>query len=128
MSGLLDEHTVTTKQLFSNHKLPRLLPPFQLIFDETRWSLENTKLESAADFDELIVSLDKIDPNSYAFRYPIGKKSEALLGKHTVMNPVLVAGYLEPLFAVLEQMAEDLREGLEITAPKRQKLQEWLSC
>ena len=125
--GLLDQAKMETKGLFSNHRLSPLLRPLHTIFAAMGWDMEGSGLVSMADFDNLIESLDEIDADSYAFRYPISKKRKPYLPTHFVLNPVRLGAQLEPLLNSLEGATERLTEEFEVAAEARYELQQWLA-
>jgi hypothetical protein len=87
-----------------NHKLLPLLPRvedvFKLVGWEWQWPL-NPLVETKADVEQLLAYLENIDPDSFAFRYPVDK-----LGRRAIATDVWFN--LESVVAALDALAEAL--------------------
>jgi hypothetical protein len=120
--GLIAEERVNTDRLFERHELARLLPPIRAIFEQMRWTFDNSGFASYDDFAEFIRDLDIIDPGSYAFRYPIGRRGQALLPPHFVINVVEFSDHMETLLRLLEGAATAIDENWQAEAEARHEL------
>lgn len=119
---LISEQNIDTGRLFTRHELVLLLPHVRAIWKVQNWGFEGTELTSFDDFEELIRSLDQVDPQSYSFRYPINRTGEAQLPPHFVVNVVSFANRMDDLLYVLEGATIGLTEEFQLEAEARYEL------
>lgn len=101
LGRLLDEELIQTPEskLFSGHGLRCHLPTLKAIFAVVGWEEAWEKVGFAKDeFETIITELDKVDPQSFAFRYTLNKDGTSSLPPHfsfdllhfaTVLNEIL---------------------------------------
>jgi hypothetical protein len=124
--GLVAEETLDTKKLFRKHQLSLWLPHVEAIFRVQGWAFDGTGLNSFDDFEELVHSLDGIDPESYAFRYPIDSQGQPYLPRHFVLNVVSFARNMDGLLSALDGAATGLREDFQLAAEARYELRQFI--
>jgi hypothetical protein len=101
--GLISDEKANTEKLLTSHKLTRLLPTIEAIFRavEWEWDFELFGLRSFDDFADLIKEIEKIDPQSYCFRYPVNTAGEAALPQHFVVNVVTFGKKMDSVLELL---------------------------
>jgi hypothetical protein len=126
--GLISDDKPNTEKLLTNHKLIRLLPTIEAIFRavEWKWDFEVSGLKSFDDFADLIREIEKIDPQSYCFRYPVNTTGEAALSKHFVVNVVNFGKKMDSVLDLLSGAVTGLQERWDDTAEVMYLLQEVL--
>jgi hypothetical protein len=126
--GLISDEKPNTEKLLTNHKLIRLLPTIEAIFRavEWKWDFEVSGLKSFDDFADLIREIEKIDPQSYCFRYPVNTTGEAALSKHFVVNVVNFEKKMDSVLDLLSGAVTGLQERWDDTAEVMYLLQEVL--
>jgi len=126
--GLISDEKPNTEKLLTNHKLIRLLPTIEAIFRavEWKWDFEVSGLKSFDDFADLIREIEKIDPQSYCFRYPVNTTGEAALSKHFVVNVVNFGKKMDSVLDLLSGAVTGLQERWDDTAEVMYLLQEVL--
>ncbi len=120
---LISEENLDTDKLFRNHSLTRLLPAIRAIFKQMQWSFDGSGLESHDDFESFIRTLDSMDPNAEAFRYPIKTDGQASLPHHFVVNVVEFSERLDRLLGFLEGAADLIGEHWQAEAEARYELE-----
>jgi hypothetical protein len=99
----------------TNHPLRDLMPTMEAVVRALGWDwdLGTDSLRTKQDFDALLNELDRVDPKSYAFRYPVDKKGNASLPEgYTLRFPEFVRR-LDDLLQALDGMATELEYRLE---------------
>jgi len=94
------------------HRIGTLLPAIEKIFKEVKWKWEKG-LGGFNNFQQLRVfinEIESIDPDSYAFRYPIKKTGIASIPKHFCFNVIDYAEKMDKLLDLLDGAAT----GLEV--------------
>jgi len=124
--GLVHDKEIDTTKLFYKHDLSPLLPHVRAIWEAQDWDFEGTGLESFADFEDLVRSIDSIDAGSYAFRYPMNKSGQAHLPHHFVINIFDFARGLNGLLDTLHGAVSVLKEEFQLEAEQRYRLQEFV--
>jgi hypothetical protein len=122
--GLVSQKTIDTNRLFERHDLSRLLPAIRAIFSQMGWDFEGSGLDSFDDFSDLIQSIDSIDPDSSAFRYPVNRTGAASLPQHFVVNVVEFSFSMERLLNFLEGAAIGINENWQAEAEATYELQQ----
>ena len=125
--GLISEENIDLSGLFTSHELGRLLPPIRKIWKAQKWDFDGTQLSSFDDFEELIHSLDQIDPKSFSFRYPVSRSGNAQLPHHFSVNVVSFANNMDGLLNLLEGAAIGLTEKFELEAEARYELYQYVN-
>jgi hypothetical protein len=120
---LINEDELLTAKLFARHDLTRLVPAILTIFEKMGWSFEGSGLDSVKDFVALVSELDKIDAQSYAFRYPIRTSGEAHLPHHFVVNVVHFSQQMDRVLDFLDAVASTVEEHWDMEAEVKFELQ-----
>ena len=110
--GLISDEQIDTRSLLTRHELRRLLPTIQAIFKrmEWDWDFEVSGLRSWDDFCTLIREIERIDPQSYSFRYPVTKQGDAALPHHFIVNVISFARSMDPVLDLLNGAMTGLEE------------------
>jgi hypothetical protein len=133
--GLISDEKPNTEKLLTSHKLTRFLPTIEAIFRavEWKWDFDVSGLKSFDDFADLIREfadlireIEKIDPQSYCFRYPVTTTGEAPLSKHFVVNVVNFGKNMDSVLDLLSGAVTGLQEQWDDTAEVMYLLQEVL--
>ena len=101
----MNKKTIVMKQqeLFRTHSLRKLAaaakPTFRMSGSLGKWP--DATFKSFKHFERLVNDLDKIDPGSYSFRYPINSKGAASLPGHFCFNVRAFAEKLDVLLNLL---------------------------
>jgi hypothetical protein len=91
-------------RLLNTHILSSLTPYVKRIFDEVEWKWE-TNIEGLRNFQEfetLIEEIERVDANSFAFRYPVNTKGKSSLPQSFRFNVLDFCNELEPLLLCLD--------------------------
>jgi len=127
--GLISDKKRNTEKLLTSHKLTQLLPTIEAIFRvaELEWDFELIGLRSFDDFADLIKEIEKIDPQSYCFRYPVDTTGEAALPQHFVVNVVTFGKKMDSVLELLSGAVTGLQDHWDDTAEVMYLLQEVLN-
>ena len=127
--GLISDEKRNTEKLLTSHKLTQLLPTIEAIFRvaEWEWDFELIGLRSFDDFADLIKEIEKIDPQSYCFRYPVDTTGEAALPQHIVVNVVTFGKKMDSVLELLSGAVTGLQDHWDDTAEVMYLLQEVLN-
>lgn len=130
LMGLMGKGKPDFTKLFNSHKLPCLIPPVRAIFNAMQWNFEfeDSEFDSFDEFEQFIATIDSIDANSYAFRYPINPKRQANLPRHYVINVISFAKIMEPLLGYLEGLADLIEENFQVAAEAAYEVQQYLAA
>jgi len=95
-----------------DHKLSQLVPAIKGIFDavEWEWKLDIDGMANDKDFQKFLEDFERIDPMSFAFRYPTTKKGEATLPEHFVFDVIKFSKKLDPIFDLFDGAVTGLEE------------------
>ena len=79
--GMISNDTIDTNKLLTKHGLSMWLPAIKAIFKRLEWEKDFgiPSIRKFEDFANLVNGIEKIDPLSYNFRYPVNTKGEAAL-------------------------------------------------
>ena len=105
----LRKRKVRLKQpdLFKTHSLKRLVsgskPIFRLAESLEDWP--DPEFKSFKHFERILCELEKIDPGSYSFRYPIDRRGSASLPNHLCFNVRALGAKFDGLLRVLDGVA-----------------------
>ena len=115
---LISDERIKTDKLWTKHQLAPLLPSIKAIFQALHWewNFEVSGLKSFDDFCALIKEIEKIDPQSYSFRYPINTRGDALHETHFVMNVIHFGKKMDPLLHLLSGAVTGVEEQWDATA------------
>ena len=110
--GLISDEEIDTRLLLTKHELTRFLPALRAIFKamEWDWDFEVSGLRSLDDFCALIREIERIDPQSYCFRYPVTKKGDAALPRHFIINVISFARNMDSILDLLDGAVTGLEE------------------
>lgn len=111
------EH-IDTDALFRTHSLAVLLKPTKRVFKEAGW-LNLPKGKPFATFEgieDAILILEQIDPQSFAFRYPIDPKGNAHLPKNFLFNVITLGAEANNMLRMLDGAAMGIYEMFQTMA------------
>ena len=116
--GLISDEKINTDKLFSKHDLARWLPAIKAIFENLEWVKDFgiPNIRNFEDFSELVIAVDKIDPQSYTFHYPVDTKGASALPEHFVLNAISFGKNMDQVLQVLDGAVTGLDEHLYTTA------------
>ncbi|HYS06690.1 MAG TPA: hypothetical protein VEW47_16040 [Candidatus Dormibacteraeota bacterium] len=88
-----------------SHRLVDFLPIIELINRSVGWSwdLRVQGLRTYQDFEQLVRDLDRVDQQSYSFRYPTDKKGTAALPKNFIFNIKHFCSRMDVLLTALDE-------------------------
>lgn len=111
-SFLLPRELPKIKTYLKSHRISDLIQYFEAIILKAGWSwdLGIDGLNTKKEFVNLIEEFEKIDPNSFAFRYPTTKTSYEALPHHFSFNLSSVTQRLDPLLELLDGSLLGLEE------------------
>ena len=125
--GLITDESVDTSKLLTRHDLLPLIPPIKEIFQRIGWTddfeLENIK--NFKDFQELVRAVDKIDPRSLNFRYPVTRSGDEAVPHHFVINVLEFARQIDPVLLLLDGALTGLGEYYDTEAEQMYELQNY---
>ncbi len=123
---LISSERIDTDRLFRNHGLVSLLPPVRAIFRDLgwQWDFEVSALRTFDDFSELVRAIDRIDPYSYAFRYPVDKHGDSPVERHLVLNVIGFGRKMDAVLDLLSAAVTGLEHKWDATADVMYELQE----
>ncbi len=101
-----DESIAEDPMLLSSHGLKRYIPLLKRICIERKWDIDD-KADGGISLNEafhFIEELEKVDPRSDTFRYPVTKSGKEALGHHTVLNVIHFGKTLDPVLELLDGM------------------------
>jgi hypothetical protein len=127
LMDLVTEREFEHPELFKNHGLVRLLPAVKQIFAAMHWTFEGTGIGSFDTFEQIVKDVERIDPQSYAFRYPVNKDGKAILDHHLTVNVAAFGAVLYELLGYLEGAASLLQDQFEATAEARYETQQLMA-
>lgn len=128
---LHDEQPVGDEGIFSTHSLTELMAAVEKIVTYMGWQdgYQMDCIESFADCKTIAADFDKIDPGSYAFRYPTDKRGRASVSHHFGFDLRLFVARLDPVIELMSCTAYALDheyDGLcEALADARQAAMEY---
>jgi hypothetical protein len=108
---------VADEEIFRSHSLIKLFVAVEKIIESMGWKDGYAKgcIENFEDCRRIIEDFNKIDPQSYAFRYPIDTKGKGSLSHHFAFDVHLFAERLDPLIELLSGTAmvlDDMYDGM----------------
>lgn len=129
LMGLMGKERPDVPRLFNSHKLSRLIPPVRAVFKAMEWNFEYEGSEFASfdEFEQFISTIDSIDADSYAFRYPVNRKRQAILPHHYVINVISFAEIMDSLLGYLEGAAYLIEENFQAAAEASYELQQYVT-
>jgi hypothetical protein len=107
--------------LLGSHRLSALLPHVRRVFRHVNWSdeINHGPIKTFADIRSVVHDLERVDPESFAFRYPTNKKGKASVGHHFSFSVRHFVSVMDPLIellsgsvSALEQYWQDACEAL----------------
>lgn len=129
LMGLVGKQKQHIAKLFKSHKLTPLVPAVRAVFDAMNWGFEFAGSEFATfdEFAQFIETVDSIDSDSDAFRYPVGRKGRAILPRHFVINVISFAKIMDALLDYLEGAAHLIEENFQLAAEATYEVQRYLA-
>ena len=105
---------MSQKEIFKTHKLSRFTSYFEDIIHAAGWTwdmgIEGFKNKS--DFENLVQEFEKIDPDSYSFRYPTKTDGKDALPCHFTFNLSEFSHRIDPLLELLDGALSGLDDAL----------------
>lgn len=103
---------IKKEKIFSTHTLSKLVPSLKIIFKEVgwEWDFEVNEIKSFKDFKIFVESIDKIDPRSNAFRYPIDSNRSASLPQNFGFNVLEFSYMMDKILDLLSGGCLGLKE------------------
>jgi hypothetical protein len=89
------------------------------VFEVAGWlhsSEAAPKYGTFAEIESVTMEFEKIDPQSFAFRYPIDKKGDAPLPEHFHFNVVKLGEEMDQLLRMLDGAATGVYEQFQFLA------------
>ncbi len=111
--------------LFRRHEFNVLLPATKKVFEVAGWlhrPAGPTKYATYEEIESVILEFEEIDPKSFAFRYPVDTKGEALLPEQFHFNIVKLGEELDKLLRMLDGAAEGVYEQFQFLAREYQSV------
>lgn len=110
-----DSSTLTEKKFLARHELLPMLPSIEAGFHAMGWvwELDDCPIRSWEDFRALVTEIEKLDPRSYSFRYPMQKDGSAALPQHLIINVITFASNMDPLLELLDGALTGIEERLD---------------
>lgn len=105
--GMTGQQPGFTASSFMNHDLHLLLPPLADIFRTMNWD------ESHKEITDFVKRLNRLDPRSFTFRYPVDKKDDAALPKHFVFDLRSFTQEADSCLKVLYNASHSILEAME---------------
>lgn len=129
LMGLMGKGRPDVPRLFNSHKLSRLIPPVRAVFNAMQWNFEfeGSEFASFDEFERFIATIDSIDADSFAFRYPVNRRHQAILPHHYVINVVSFAEIMDSLLGYLEGAAHLIEENFQAATEASYELQQYLA-
>lgn len=91
----------------NEHRLVSLVSAAKTIFEEMGWSWER----DACQVDRVLQELDRVDPQSFTFRYPTNKKGAGLVPHHFGFNVLHFADQANGALRLLDGALTGLEEA-----------------
>ena len=112
-----DNQKLETGFLLTSHRLSSFLPAFRAILTsiDWKWDFEITGFNSLDDFEDLIIGIEKVDADSYCFRYPVTTKGDSALPKHFVVNVINFAKHMDKILDMLDGAIRGLKYEWNLT-------------
>lgn len=127
LCGLLTGEELDTTKLFEHHELSRLLAPTKAILAAMKWDLRPAGFDSFEEFQDFIQTLDKIDPKSYAFRYPVDRAGRVSAQQPRTISVLAFAETCDPLLVYLEGAVDALEERWQFAAEADYEIRQFLA-
>ena len=126
--NLISNDKIDNNKLLTKHGLVRLLPPIKTIFKRLDWDKDFgiEHIHSFEDFEKLIKAIEKIDPQSYSFRYPVNTKGVSPLPKNIMLNAISFGKNMNPLLEVLDGAITGLDDYLDLAHDELDAFREFL--
>lgn len=124
--GLVGLKGPNIPDLFSNHGLARLLPALRAIFRNMDWDFDATPIGTWAEFERTVRELDGIDPQSYAFRYPITTTGHTHLPPDFTINIPNFAATMDVILDYLEGACGLLEETIQFEVDAKREVEQLL--
>ncbi len=120
-NGLLRLHgapEVAGEDIFKKHSLTTLFAAVEKIIDYVGWKdgYEKGCIENFEDCRRIVEDFNKIDSQSYAFRYPIDTKGKGSVSHHFAFDVRVFAARLDPLIELMSGTAMALDDLCDRTA------------
>ena len=104
------EPPASDDRTFTTHSLTHLMQAVERIYKYMGWTEGFAKgcIENFEDCKTVVNNLNDVDPQSYAFRYPIDKNGKGSVGKHLTFNIEIFAQRLDPVIELMSSLAYTL--------------------
>ena len=117
--------TLDLDRMFQHHEFKFLLPNVRKVFEAAGWATcceAATRYGALAEIEAIIMEIEEIDPNSFAFRYPVDRKGVAPLPEQFHFNVVALGKDLDLLLRALDGAAEGVYEQFQFLAREYQSM------
>lgn len=99
--GLQSRVEVELSRLWTDHSLRRLLNAVAPVLSDLRGHRAGHYETLVADVEGLVLEVERLDPGSYFFRYPVNARGDAV---HTIGTSLNVLEFSRRLDSVLDQL------------------------
>ena len=110
------------EDFLGEHSLRELLPLVKRVFGAVGWLADRgdaPKYGTFAEIEKALLELDRIDPKSFAFRYPMNKRGRASLPKRFHFNVLAFGAEMDALLRMLDGAATGVYEYFQNLASVR---------
>ena len=114
-------------RLWKEHSLPRLLETVRPILAALDPNGVRGYRRVPEEVAEVIDAIDRLDPASYAFRYPVTSTGEAVLPHHLVVNVLVFGEMVQPVLDWLDGACTCLDEAFQITAEAKEAISQFMT-
>ena len=120
--SLSGKATMSSQEILNDHKLSRFIAPFEAIIKEVGWSWDMgvDGLRNKNDLVSLLAEFERIDSNSYTFRYPTNKDGKSALPSHFSFDLYQFAIQVDALLDILDGGLLGIDESLKAAYEMRQ--------
>lgn len=104
LAKLLSDENIDYSMIAANHNLTYWMPAIQVIWkvEGWEWDFGISQVKTFEDFKRIVMELERVDPSSFAFRYPVDKKLRAALPHHFCFSLFAFAEQLDPVLETLD--------------------------
>jgi hypothetical protein len=91
-------------KVVTSHRLTSLLPHVRRVFTFIgwTWSWDDATIGTFSDVQRILQDLDRVDPESFAFRYPTNKRGEGSVPAHFEFDLGNFVSLIDPLVEALD--------------------------
>jgi len=99
-------------RLLGSHNMSRLLPHLQKVFRYVDWKdhIDSGPIKTFSDIRAVVLDLERVDPQSFTFRYPTDRKGKASLQHHFSFSVDHFVSVMDPLIELLNNSVSALED------------------